>query len=92
MTEGGSKIYISLWDKNFLKKKNKRGQKMGTKLKVMLFWVVLGFALVLTLGLSAFVFALPNESFNLSGELSYEGGPQVVKNIIGRRRARLMLY
>ena len=52
---------------------------MGTKLKVMLFWVVLVFALVLTLGLSAFVFALPNESFNLSGKLSYEGGPQVVK-------------
>lgn len=52
---------------------------MGTKLKVMLFWVVLVFALVLTLGLSAFVFAAPNESFNLSGELSYEGGPQVVK-------------
>ena len=52
---------------------------MGTKLKVMLFWVVLGFALVLTLGLSAFVFAAPNESFNLSGKLSYEGGPQVVK-------------
>ena len=52
---------------------------MGTKLKVMLFWVVLAFALVLTLGLSAFVFALPNESFNLSGKLSYEGGPQVVK-------------
>lgn len=52
---------------------------MGTKLKVMLFWVVLGFALVLTLGLSFFVYASSNESLNLSGKLSYEGGPQVVK-------------
>ena len=52
---------------------------MGTKLKVMLFWVALGFALVLTLGLSAFVFAAPNESFNLSGELSFEPPVSVVK-------------
>ena len=52
---------------------------MGTKLKMLWIGMALVFALVLTLGLSAFVFALPNESFNLSGELSYEGGPQVVK-------------
>ena len=58
---------------------------MGTKLKVMLFWVVLGFALVLTLGLSAFVFALPNESFNLSGELSFEPPVSVVKYYWGER-------
>ncbi len=52
---------------------------MGTKLKMLWVGVALVFALVLTLGLSAFVFAAPNESFNLSGKLSYEGGPQVVK-------------
>ena len=52
---------------------------MGTKLKVMLLWVVLGFALVLTLGLSFFVYASSNENLNLSGTVSYEGGPQVVK-------------
>ena len=52
---------------------------MGTKLKVMLLWVALGFALVLTLGLSFFVYASSNENLNLSGTVSYEGGPQVVK-------------
>ena len=45
---------------------------MGTKLKMLWIGMALVFALVLTLGLSAFVFALPNESFNLSGELSYQ--------------------
>ena len=38
---------------------------MGTKLKMLWIGMALVFALVLTLGLSAFVFALPNESFNL---------------------------
>lgn len=52
---------------------------MGTKLKMLWFGVALVFALVLTLGLSAFVFALPNESFNLSGELSFEPPVSVVK-------------
>lgn len=52
---------------------------MGTKLKVMLFWVVLGFALVLTLGLSFFVYASSNENFNLSGSLAYEPSINVVK-------------
>ena len=52
---------------------------MGTKLKVMLLWVVLGFALVLTLGLSFFVYASSNENFNLSGSLAYEPSINVVK-------------
>ena len=34
---------------------------MGTKLKMLWIGMALVFALVLTLGLSAFVFALPNE-------------------------------
>lgn len=52
---------------------------MGTKLKMLWVGVALVFALVLTLGLSAFVFAAPNESFNLSGELSFEPPVSVVK-------------
>ena len=52
---------------------------MGTKLKMLWVGVAVIFALVLTLGLSAFVFALPNESFNLSGELSFEPPVSVVK-------------
>ena len=53
---------------------------MGTKLKVMLFWVVLGFALVLTFGLSFFVYASSNESLNLSGTLAYEPSIGVFKH------------
>ena len=52
---------------------------MGTKLKVMLFWVVLGFALVLTLGLTFFVYASSNENFNLSVSLAYEPSINIVK-------------
>ncbi len=52
---------------------------MGTKLKVMLLWVALGFALVLTLGLSFFVYASSNENLNLSGSLAYEPSINVVK-------------
>ena len=52
---------------------------MGAKLKVMLLWVALGFALVLTLGLSFFVYASSNENFNLSGSLAYEPSINVVK-------------
>lgn len=52
---------------------------MGTKLKMLWLGMAVIFALVLTLGLSAFVFALPNESFNLSGELSFEPPVSVVK-------------
>ena len=52
---------------------------MGAKLKVMLLWVALGFALVLTLGLSFFVYASSNENLNLSGSLAYEPSINVVK-------------
>ena len=52
---------------------------MGTKLKVLWIGMALVFALVLTLGLSAFVFAAPNENFNLSGSLAYEPSINVVK-------------
>ena len=52
---------------------------MGAKLKVMLLWVALGFALVLTLGLSFFVYASSSENFNLSGSLAYEPSINIVK-------------